>query len=65
MNENDIKRNASGYIDPTAYAVLKKEQEEERFRKLLRTIFYICEIAGFKIEERIVVKDLKTGRIWK
>ena len=65
-NDNDIKRNGSGYYDPTAYAVLKKEQEEyERFQKLLSTLFYICENAGFHIEERIVIKDLRTGRIWK
>lgn len=66
MNDNDLKRNGDGYFDPTAYAVLKKEEEEsERFHKLLNTIFYICEMAGFHIEERIVIKDLRTGRIWK
>lgn len=61
----NIRKNAEGYPDPTAYAVLKKEEEEERFRKLLRTIFYICETAGFHIEERIVVRDTETGRVWK
>ena len=25
----------------------------------------ICELSGFHIEERIIVKDKKTGRIWK
>lgn len=65
-NDNEIKRNSSGYVDPTAYAVMKKEtEEEERFHKLLHTIFYICENAGFHLEERVVLKDLKTGRIWK
>ena len=39
--------------------------EEERFRKLLRTIFYICDLAGFKIEDRIVLVDKRTGRVWK
>lgn len=66
MNDYEIKRNGDGYPDPTAYAVLKKEDEEyERFHKLLNTIFYICEMAEFHIEERIVIKDLRTGRIWK
>lgn len=65
-NDNEIKRNASGYVDPTAYNALKKiNEEEERFHKLLYTIFYICENAGFHLEERIVLKDLKTGRIWR
>lgn len=64
MND-DIKHNAEGYEDPTAYEVLKKDEESTRFYKLLRTIFYICEIAGFHLESRIVVRDKKTGRVWK
>lgn len=39
--------------------------EEERFRKLLRTIFYICDVAGFRIEERIVLTDKRTGKTWR
>lgn len=62
---DDIRKNAEGYSDPTAYQVLKREQEEERFRRLMATIFYICENAGFHIEERIVIKDKRTGRIWR
>ena len=27
--------------------------------------FTICELSGFHIEERIIVKDKKTGRIWR
>ena len=65
-NDKDIKKNKDGYSDPTPYAVMKKEQrDEERFQRLLATIFYICENAGFHIEERIVVRDLKTGKIWR
>ncbi len=65
MNDNDIRLNGEGYSDPTAYQVLKREQEEERFRRLMATIFYICENAGFHIEERLVIKDKRTGRIWR
>lgn len=65
-NDNDIKRNGSGYFDPTAYEVLKKiDDEEARFNKLLHTIFNICELAGFRIEGRIVLEDKKTGRVWR
>ena len=65
-NDNDIKRNGSGYFDPTAYEVLKKfDEEEARFNKLLHTIFNICELAGFRIEGRIVLEDKKTGRVWR
>lgn len=65
MNDNDIRLNGEGYSDPTTYQVLKREQEEERFRRLMATIFYICENAGFHIEERLVIKDKRTGRIWR
>lgn len=65
-NDKDIKRNKDGYSDPTPYAVMKKEQrDEERFQRLLATIFYICENAGFHIEERLAIKDLKTGKIYR
>lgn len=62
----DDRKNAEGYLDKTAYEAIKNvEKEEERFRKLLDTIFAICELAGFHIEERIVIRDKKTGKIWR
>lgn len=65
MNDRDLRKNAEGYSDPTAYEAIKNIEEEERFNKLLHTIFYICKIAGFEIENRIVLVDKKTGRIWR
>lgn len=63
--DDDLKRNASGYYDPTAYEALKKVEDDERFQELLHTIFYICKIAGFEIEGRIVLTDIKTGKTWR
>lgn len=63
---DDLRKNAEGYLDPTAYRAIKNiEEEDERFHKLLHTIFYLCEVAGFDIEGRIVLVDKKTGRIWR
>ena len=65
-DDRSIRRNASGYYDPTAYEAIKNTDEETaRFQKLLNTIFYICEMAGFHVEERIVIKDKKTGKVWR
>ena len=65
-NTNDLKRNASGYYDPTAYEAIKKvDEEDEKFHKLLHTIFYMCKLAGFEIEGRIVLTDIETGRTWR
>lgn len=61
--------NASGCKDMTPYTALKNiEREakaEERLNKLLATIFYIVDLAGYHIEGRIVLKDKKTGRVWR
>lgn len=65
-NYKNNKHNASGCLDLTAYKAIKNVSEEEnRFNKLLRTIFYITELAGFEIEGRIVLIDKKTGRTWR
>lgn len=69
MGKEDIK-NAEGYNDPTAYEAIRNvergaDADDERFHKLLDTIFSICELSGFHIEERIIIKDKKTGKIWR
>ena len=59
-NYKNNKHNASGCLDLTAHKAIKNVSEEEnRFNKLLRTIFYITELAGFEIEGRIVLIDKK------
>ncbi len=57
------RKNSEGYSDPTAYMALKKD--DERFHKLLRTIFDICDSADFEIKGRIVLVDRKSGKIWR
>lgn len=65
-NKSDPRTNGSGYFDPTAYEAVKNvSKDEARFNKLLRTIFGICELAGFEVKERIVLMDRKTGKIWR
>ncbi len=62
----DPKRNASGCLDLTAYEAIKNiDKESERFHKLLATIFSICELSDFAIEGRIVLKDKRTGKVWR
>ncbi len=63
---DDIKKNGSGCSDPTAYKAIQNiEKERARLQKLLDTIFTICEFAGYHVEERLVLKDKKTGKIWR
>lgn len=66
MAKDDLRKNGSGYSDPTAYKAIKKvDNDDERFHKLLNTIFTICELAGFRVEGRIVLQDKETGRVWR
>lgn len=65
MNDRELRRNAEGYSDPTAYQAIKSiDQEDENFHKLLHTILNICELSGFRIEGRIVLVDEVTGKVW-
>lgn len=67
-NFRDRNRNASGCLDPTAYEAIAHadyDPEYGRFKRLLLTIKYIVNIAGFSIDGRIALKDRKTGKIYK
>lgn len=68
-SKKDPRRNASGYMDLTAYQAIenveREAEAEKRYKKLLSTIFYIVELAGFHIEGRLTIRDKKTGKVWR
>lgn len=43
----------------------ESDYEQRRVNSLLHVIFKICELSGFWVDERIVLKDRKTGKIWR
>ena len=63
--KNDPRKNSSGYSDMTPYKALENIDSEKRFKTLLALIFRLCERYGFHLEERIVLKDKKTGKVWR
>lgn len=67
--KRDPRRNASGYMDQTAYEAIRnverEAEAETRYKKLISTIFYICDLAGFHIEGRLTIRDKKTGKVWR
>ena len=66
INESNSRKNSERYSDPTAFEALRNiDKEDERFHRLLHTLFYICELADFQIEGRIVLIDKQTGRVWR
>lgn len=69
-NRNYIsRRNNSGMDDPTAYEAIRNADQSkydaERFFKVLNTIHNICELSDFHIEEHIILKDKRTGKVWR
>lgn len=65
-SDMEYMRNFEGYKDPTAGVAMKNaDRDYERFKLLIDTLHKVCKLAGFHIEEKVVVKDLKTGRVWR
>lgn len=73
--DNPLK-NEEGYMDLTPHDAIEnidreeraKEQEKReaaRVTKLVHTLFYICNMAGFDVAERIVLVDKRTGKVWR
>lgn len=67
-NEELTFKNSEGYADPTAYEAIKKADydfEIARHTKLLKAIYAICDLAGYHVAGRIVLRDKFTGRMWE
>ena len=64
------KYNRSGCKDMTAFYAIEnvsreEKDDEKRVRELLKQIFRDTEKAGFHLENRLILKDKKTGKIWR
>lgn len=58
--------NGEGYADPTAYAVIKEENDlEARVTALVRALRTIARLSGFDFVGRFELVDQKTGRHFK
>lgn len=58
-------RNSEHYKDETAGVAIRTVDEETyRVRKLLKTIFNVCDIAGYRIKGNFTIEDKNTGREW-
>jgi hypothetical protein len=74
MKNDNLMRNGSGYVDPTAYTAImradgsNKELHKERvnaFHTLLDIIHDLCRLCDFELEEHVILKDKITGKIWR
>lgn len=66
--KQDIRKNGSGYPDSVASKAITRvdnDPDVRRFQDFLDVIFTIAELSDFHFEERIVVKDKRTGKVWR
>ena len=64
------KYNRSGCKDMTAFYAIEnvsreEKDDEKRVRELLKQIFRDTEKAGFHLENRLILKDKRTGKVWR
>lgn len=69
MADNDLMKNAEGYVDPTAYAALKSVMQDEKtggkVAFLISVLKFIIRESGFDILNRIELRNRKTGRVYR
>ena len=67
---SDIKHNAEGYKDSTAYKAIMAIEETKRRRlkeqaehdELIKHIRYIVDLAGFRLGDRVKLVHKESGR---
>ena len=65
-NEINFNINASGVnVFTGGDAISNVDKDSARFREFIHVIFYICKLAGFKIDGRVTFVDKRTGKVWK
>lgn len=59
-------KNQEGYSDKTAgKAIRKADHEQEKFEEFLSVVFILAKRYGYSFDERLVVRDKRTGRVWR
>lgn len=68
--DRELRRNGEGYPDSTAYKAIKHDEQEmleskNRHYKLMGLLLRACEVTDFQVEERIVLRDKRTGKVYR
>lgn len=64
--DNRYWENGSGYYDPTAKQAIDNNEEPNRnVRDAVYEVKQLLRGRNLKLENRMVIKDLKTNRIYK
>lgn len=73
MNEQNTVENKEQTVEETVEKTeVKSDQKKkrmdkdtQRFYSLLHVIFSVCSLSGFRLEGRVQLRDLKTGKLWE
>lgn len=70
MNNNNLRKNGSGYTDNTAYEAIKSatkhvKTRNEEVHQVISLMKNLAETFDLKVENRIILKDTKTGQKFK
>lgn len=58
--------NREHYKDPTAdRAIQKILREQWRLNTVIKIIKLVCQLAGFKIVDRIILMDMESNKTWR
>ncbi len=44
---------------------MRNIEDEMRVKKLLKMIFELCDVFGFRVRGRITLVDRRTNKVWK
>ena len=66
-SRDDFKRNKSGYKDPCAYKAIYNvdREQQDKYDAVMDSIEKVCEQANFEIIDQIILRDKKSGRVWR
>lgn len=61
-----MHKNKEGYPNPTAGRAMKAaDRPPEDLVRAIRLMKFAADCLGYEVEERIVLRNKETGRIWK
>lgn len=60
--------NCEGYSDETHFEAddkIEYERQRRRVAGVIKHLMYVCNLAGYHVESRIVLRDKRNGRVWR
>ena len=62
------RQNQEGYSDETHFEAedrIEYERQRRRVAGVIKHLMYVCNLAGYHVESRIVLRDKRNGRVWR